>query len=170
MARKRRIREAWDAAPAQPFVSISKSLLQEPAWRALPFGARCLYVGLKSFFNGQNNGSIYLGVRKAAAELDASRSSTERWFKDLQEHGFIRPTQKAFLGSEGKASATYWRLTEIGHMGEQPTRDFKNWTPPENRIPHLKSGQTVPKIGTPRHDNRDMCHENRDGFASKPAA
>lgn len=170
MMARRRNKTSWDATPSQPFVSITKSMLQEPAWRALAFGARCLYVALKSFFNGQNNGSIYFGVRKAATELDASRSSTERWFRDLQEHGFIRPTQKAFLGLEGKASATHWRLTEIGYMGDQPSREFKNWMPPENRIPHLKSGQTVPIIGTPRHENRDTCHENRDGLASKPAA
>lgn len=169
MARKKS-RESWDAAPSQPFVSVLKPTLQEPAWRALPFGARCLYICLKSFFNGKNNGSIHLGVRKAAVELDASRSSTERWFKDLQEHGFIRPTQKAFLGVEGRGSATFWRLTEVGYMGDQPTREFKDWRPPENKIPHSKSGHTVPKIVTPRHENRDRCHENRDGFASKPAA
>jgi hypothetical protein len=170
MAKNNKTNASWDAAPSQPFVSILKPTLQEPAWKALPYGARCLYITLKSFFNGRNNGRIYLGVRKAATELKASRSSTERWFRDLRDHGFIRPTQGAFLGTEGHASATYWRLTELGYMGEQPTREFKQWAPDKNKSPHLKSGQTVPTIGTPRHENRDTCHENRDAFGQNPAS
>jgi hypothetical protein len=134
----KKAKQSWDAAPNQPFVAVLKPTLQEPAWRALSYGARCLYITLKSFFNGRNNGQIYLGVRKAAQELNASRSSTERWFRELQEHGFIRPTQKAFLGVEGHASATYWRLTELGCMGEQPTREFKEWRPERNKDPHRK--------------------------------
>jgi len=130
---KNRSREGWDAAPSQPFVSVIKATLQEPAWKALPYGARCLYITLKTLFNGKNNGRIYLGVRKAAQELNASRSSTERWFHDLQDAGFIRPTQKAFLGVDGHASATYWRLTEVGFAGEQPTREYRQWQPKKTK-------------------------------------
>jgi hypothetical protein len=130
---KRRSKEGWDAAPNQPFVSVLKPTLKEPAWRALSFGARCLYIQLKSLFTGKNNGKIYLSVRKAAEELNASRSSTERWFRELQDHGFIRPTQKAFLGLDGQATATYWRLTEVGCMGEQPTRDYLQWRPAKTK-------------------------------------
>ncbi|MFZ5674408.1 MAG: hypothetical protein ACOZAM_15740 [Pseudomonadota bacterium] len=168
MAKKNRTAESWGATPSEPFVSVLKPTLQEPAWKALPYGARCLYITLKSFFNGANNGRIYLGVRKAAKELGAAQSSTERWFRDLQDFGFIRPTQGAFLGMDGRASATYWRLTELGYMGERPTREYKEWQPVKNKTPHRKSVQTVPKIGTPRTENRDTCTENRDGLSENP--
>ncbi len=85
----------------QPFVQVLKPTLQEPAWKALPYGARCLYITLKSFFTGSNNGRLYLSVRKAADELGASSTSTERWFQDLIKHGFIVPTAGGFLGAEG---------------------------------------------------------------------
>ncbi len=148
----------------QPFVQVLKPTLQEPAWKALPYGARCLYITLKSFFTGSNNGRLYLSVRKAANELGASSTSTERWFQDLIKHGFIVPTAGGFLGAEGKGTATYWRLTELGFNGEQPTRDYKDWPDLKNRPPSQKKGRTVPKIGTPCPQNRDTCPQNRDGF------
>ncbi len=152
----------------QPFVQVLKPTLKEPAWKALPYGARCLYITLKSYYNGENNGRVYLSVRKAAEELDASPTSTEKWFHRLIQHGFIIPTRGGFLGTNGKGTATSWRLTEIGYMGEQPTKDYKDWPNIKNRTPSRKSGQTVTKIGTPRPENRDTCPENRDGFAPKP--
>ncbi|QIG48808.1 hypothetical protein G5V57_14370 [Nordella sp. HKS 07] len=164
MAKKNKTRESWDATPSQPFVAVLKPMLQEPAWLAMSYGARCLYITLKSFYNGSNNGNIFLGVRKAATLLGAVQSSTERWFRELQDHGFIRQTQGAFLGTDGHASATYWRLTEIGYRGERPTRDYQQWEPRKNKTPPRKSGQIVPKIGTPRTENEDTRPENEDGF------
>src|SRR4051812_46046049 len=108
-----------------PYVRILKPTLKEPAWMALSFGARSLYVLLKSYYNGKNNGDIYLGVRRAATELGAVRASVCRWYIELEEHGFIRKTKHASLGSDGKGEATHWRLTELGFRGDQPTRDFK---------------------------------------------
>ena len=148
----------------QPFVQVLKPTLQEPAWKALPYGTRCLYITLKSYYNGDNNGRIYLSVRKAAQELGASPSSTEKWFHRLIQHGFIVPTRGGFLGSNGKGTATSWRLTEIGFMGEQPTKDYKDWPNVKNRIPSQKMVHPVPKNGTPRPKKRDRCTKKWDGF------
>ena len=141
------------SAETQPFVQVLKPTLQEPAWKDLTFGARCLYVTIKSFFNGENNGRIFLGVRKAAAELGASRSSTERWFLELENHGFIVKTKPASLGSYGKGRATCWRLTELGYQFEskqgRPSREYKEWMP-KKQNPGIK-------IGTNRHQNRDSA-------------
>ena len=151
----------------QPFVQVLKPTLREPAWKALPYGARCLYITLKSYYRGDNNGRIYLSVRKAAQELGASRSSTEKWFHRLIQHGFIVPTRGGFLGSDGKGIATSWRLTELGFMGERPTKDYKDWPNIKNRIPSLESGRSVPRIGIVRPENRDGCPGKRDGFSPK---
>jgi hypothetical protein len=156
MSRKgRKTHESWEAAPSEPFISILRSTTKEPAWKAMTFGARALFVLLRSFYNGHNNGRIYLAVRKAAAELGASKTSVTTWFRELEEHGFIRPVQRGFLGVEGQAQASYWRLTEVGYMGEQPTREYRKWQP-KNKIPYQKMdeadqklGQGVPENGTP---------------------
>jgi hypothetical protein len=100
---KRRTRD-YDGE-VDPYVRVIKATLKEPAWLALSYGARCLYVLLKSYYNGKNNGRIYIGVRRAAKELGAGRASAERWFHELHEKGFIRATQSAFLGLEGKGTA-----------------------------------------------------------------
>ena len=145
----------------QPFVQVLKPTLKEPAWKALSYGARCLYITLKSYYFGDNNGRVYLGVRKAARELGASRSSTEIWFRDLTEHGFIVSTSGGFLGSDGKGTATSWRLTEIGYMGEQPTKDYKDWPSVKNRIPSQKMVHPVPKKGTGVPKNGTVFAQNR---------
>ncbi len=154
----------------QPFIQVLKPTLREPAWKALPYGARCLYITIKGYFMGFNNGRLYLSVGKAADELGASSTSAERWFQDLIKHGFIVPTAGGFLGAEGKGIATYWRLTELGFNGEQPTRDYKDWPDLKNITPYQKKGRTVTKIGTPCPQNRDTCPQNRDGFDPKTAA
>jgi hypothetical protein len=154
---------------ADPYVKIIKAMLKEPAWLALSYGARCLYVLLKSYYNGENNGRVYVGVRRAAKELGAGRNSAERWFRELDNLGFIEPTQRAFLGIDGKGSATHWRLTEIGYMGEQPTRDYKRWQPPEKKSLTPKKGRTVPIVVTPRPQNEDTCPQNSDALAPAEA-
>ncbi len=57
---------------AQPFAQVLKPTLQEPGWKALPYGARCLYITLKSFFTGSNNGRL---SRNSFAINDASNDS-----------------------------------------------------------------------------------------------
>jgi hypothetical protein len=45
----------------------------------------------------------------------------------LQHYGFIVMTEAGCLGVNGKGKAPHWRLTEIGYMHEQPTKDFLKW-------------------------------------------
>jgi hypothetical protein len=159
-----------------PYVQVLKPTLQEPAWKDLNYGARCLYITLKSFYNGENNGQIFLSARKAADELGTtSLSSIIKWFRELEDHGFIKPIETGHLGVEGHGLATTWRLTELGYMREQPSRDYKNWSPkkqnpvPKNgTVPFQKMEHPVPENGTPvphflkadrsRKWNTVLCH------------
>ena len=61
--------------PDDHFVQIYKTMLDEPAWKALPFGARCLYLELKALYNGTNNGELFLSVRMAASRLGCANKS-----------------------------------------------------------------------------------------------
>jgi hypothetical protein len=92
-------------------------------------GARSLYVALKLRYsdNFKNNGQIYLSLRDAAEEIGSGREEVCNWFRELQHYGFIVRTQAGYLGTEGRGRAPQWRLTEVGYMGDQPTRDFLKW-------------------------------------------
>lgn len=116
-------------SPEDYFIQIYKTFLDEPAWLALSCGARCLYILLKSYFNGRNNGKLFFSVRLAAQRVGCSPSSAHKWFKELEEKGFVRKATPGSLGIDGHGLATCWILTELGYMGIQPTCDFKNWKP-----------------------------------------
>lgn len=161
-------RKGRSKGATQPFVQVLKPTLRESAWMALPFGARCLYIALKARWNGHNNGELYLGVREGAKELGASKASIERWFHALVEHGFIRKTRGAFLGLNGNAQATRWRLTEVGYMNQQPTKDYQHWQPIEQTkpCPQNKDGVSS-QLGQGCPKNEDRCPKNEDGSGTK---
>jgi len=97
------------------------------AWLALPQGAKILWMTLHSYYNGHNNGSIYLSIRSATKLLSCAKGSTEAWFKELEEKGFIKKTQNGFLGIDGKGIASKWEMTHLGKGGTRATKDFEKW-------------------------------------------
>lgn len=143
-----------------PFVPVFRETLESKAWKAMSFGARLLFISLKSFYNykSDNNGKLFLPHRKAADLIGADKSHVARWFRELEFYGFIVKTKRAYLGFEGKGQAPRWRLTEIGlRDGQRPTHEFLFWdgTPFTDqsqrnkfRIPSAKSGQGVRKKRT----------------------
>ncbi len=125
----------------QQFVQLFNGLRAEPAWLALSFGARCLYVELKALYNGHNNnGRLMCSARFAAKVLGCSRTSATGYFRELQEKGFVVETKGGSLGSDGRGQGRMWRLTELGFMGEKPTTDYLDWKP--------VGTEGVPKTGT----------------------
>lgn len=112
-----------------PFVAILKETLDSPAWKSMSHGARSLYVALKRLYstNFRNNGRIYLSQRDAAKAIGSHHNQVCRWFRELQHFGFIVMTTPGSLGVEGKGKAPHWRLTELGYMGDPPSRDFQRW-------------------------------------------
>ena len=155
--------------PAQ-FVQLINAFRAEPAWRALSCPARLVYVEIKSLYNGQNNGRLMASVRWLVLETGISKSAVERALRDLQEHGFIVAMRGGYLGSEGKAQGTLWRLTELGHAGDQPTKDYRNWRP-KNKSPSPQRGQrviaerTLSAQGVPAE--RTGCPSREDTFGPK---
>jgi hypothetical protein len=112
-----------------PFVPMLVGTLDSEAWRAMSHGARSLYVALKRRYNQttHNNGRIFLSQRNAAEELNSHHGEIARWFRELQHYGFIVRTAVGSLGVYGRGKAPHWRLTEVGYMGEGPTREFDRW-------------------------------------------
>ena len=85
-------------------------------------GAKALYVVLKIYYGPRerNNGKVVLPIRRAAQELGRSaHEDVVRWFRELQHFGFI-----VLKGENKERRCCQWRLTELGYMREQPTREF----------------------------------------------
>ena len=112
-----------------PFVPLLIDTLDAPAWKAMSHGARSLYVALKRQYNVKihNNGRVFLSQRKAAHDIGSHHNEIARWFRELLHYGFIVQTTPGYLGVNGRGKAPRWRLTELGHMRDPPTREFRRW-------------------------------------------
>jgi hypothetical protein len=110
-----------------PFVPLLKDTLKTPAWKALSYGARALYVVLKWRYNGNLMNAVYVATRLAADELGAGRNNVKRWFRELEFYGFIVKVRAAHMGVNGHGRAAHWRLTDVKYLGKEPTREFLQW-------------------------------------------
>lgn len=100
--------------------------LVSPAYRELSCVARALYTEIKSFYNGSNNGEIFLSVRMAADRLGVSDNTANKALNALQAHGFIKPRVKGSFTRKVR-HATTWELTEYPLNNVLPTRDYQTW-------------------------------------------
>lgn len=116
------------------YAMLFRNLMEEPAWRALSSTAQALYPWLRLEWRGpsaNNNGSIRLSVRQAAAKMGVSINTAARAFHDLQAKGFLCVTERACLGLSGHAKSPAYELTEIemphsaGRGGRRLYRDWK---------------------------------------------
>jgi hypothetical protein len=110
-----------------PFVPLLKDTLRAPAWKALSYGARCLYVVLKWRYNKNLGNAVFVSTRVAARELGAGRDNVRDWFRELEFYGFIFKVRLAHHGVNGHGKAPHWRLTEERYLGKEPTREFLHW-------------------------------------------
>ena len=118
-----------------PFVPLIRTTLASPAWKQLSFGARSLYVVLRSYLrvDNLNNGKVFRSYRDAATDIGTkSKTSVQRWFRELEHYGFIAMTTGPCLGVDGDGIAAHWRLTECPTFDANgtyiaATRDFDRW-------------------------------------------
>lgn len=120
------------------FVRLDHKILNSNAYRALSANARSLLIELAMLDKGDNNGSLYLSVRDAAARLGVSDlTAAQTAFADLQQLGFIEMTEEAHfhVKAADKSRARCWRLTWLsGPNRKAPSWDFLEREPaPETR-------------------------------------
>jgi hypothetical protein len=115
-----------------PFVPLYNETLKSPAYRALSFGARALFLALRMRCI-RNNGHVYLSQRDAEEELGhKDRHDIANWFREMEHNGLIVQTKGASLGIDGKGKSSHWRFTDMptrngnGHL-DPPTKDFLRW-------------------------------------------
>ncbi len=151
---------------------MNNGFRQERAWKALNASARIVYVEIKSLYNGYNNGKVMASERELARRTGLGKNTVSRALDDLQEAGFIVQMKRGVLGIDGHGVGTLWRLTELGYLGERPTKDFKKWQP-KNKTPPPKWTQGAPKMdpvnaaSAPKMD--PGCPQNGPSKAPKTA-
>ncbi len=143
------------------FGRVPHELLRSNAYRSLSPNARSLLVELISIYNGDNNGSLYLSVRDAAARMGVvDLSAASRAFDDLQDMGFIVLTVDSTFrgGSSGKSRARCWRLTfEPGPGRKLATHDYREREPPP-KTPERKRMERGQRALKSYRKGRDRDH------------
>ena len=143
-----------------PFVPLPLAILDAPAWRAMDFIARALWIELrrKLGHGGLNNGKIFLSCRDAE-KIGANKDTIARRFVELEHYGFLRKTSEGFLGLNGRGIAPHYRFTDLAHGTHPPTRDFETWDGrPFVYVPRRASRKQTPVLSgrTPRIVSSDI--------------
>ncbi len=123
-------------------------MLACPAYRALSCQARSLLTELYRLHNGENNGYLFMGCRRAAELLNVGKNVPTKLFRELVDKGFVIVARDSNFDCKTK-EARAWTLTEFGVNGQPPTKDFMRWRP------DTKIQNTVPKSGTVSPQIRD---------------
>jgi hypothetical protein len=156
-----------------PFIPLFKETMRTPAWRAMSHGARSLFTELRFRYSNsfKNNGRLYLSQRDARKELGSGFEEIVNWFRELQHFGFIVQTTPGYLGVDGKGKAPHWRLTDIGYMGDPPTRDFLKWDGTKFERRGRRRKKTESRTGNPVHSATEIrctpATEIRSGSGGK---
>jgi hypothetical protein len=143
-----------------PFVPLPLAILDAPAWRAMDFIARALWIELrrKLRHGGLNNGKIFLSCRDAE-KIGANKDTIARRFVELEHYGFLRKTSEGFLGLNGRGIAPHYRFTDLAHGTHPPTREFEKWDgKPFVYVPRRASRKQTPVLSgrTPRIVSPDI--------------
>ena len=136
-------------------IRLYEWLTESAAWQHLSTAGRALYVLLKQRYKGMNNGRIILSVRQASDNLNISKTSASKAFRELQALGFVEVVIVGSFDSRKDGRATEWRLTEhsCDVSGQLPTKRFMSWVPGKNfTVPQggrsvPEGGQSVPQSG-----------------------
>jgi hypothetical protein len=123
------------------FVPVFRETMNCPAWKALSFGARALYIAIKARKAPKKN-CAYLSYRNALKDLGRrSHKKIAEWFSELQHYGFIVLEKHGSLGVDGKGKSPLWRIAELPNefTGELATKEFLKWDgvlyDPKARLP-----------------------------------
>jgi hypothetical protein len=118
--------------PNNKFVMLERWFWRCPAWQALPHPARSLYVELEMLYTGGNNGEIALSVRQAMERIRCSFNFTCKMFRELEEKGFAKPSQRGSFTWKAR-HATTWILTLHEYQGRPGSKEFMQWKPTEKQ-------------------------------------
>jgi hypothetical protein len=93
------------------YVKVPVSIQRSLAWKRLTCNARAAWVEIGFFYNGYNNGSIGISVRRLGDEMGISKNTAANAILELIKWGFLDQV-KASSFSQKRLCAEY-RLTHL---------------------------------------------------------
>ena len=113
---------------SDPHVRLFARMTNTPAWLHLSGNAIKLLLHVAAYDNGQNNGAIFMSVRRASEGTGLDRKTVMRGFVELQEKGFLRQVTPGSFKIK-RSPAAQWRLTwkTAPPLSMGPTNDYRVW-------------------------------------------
>ncbi len=125
------------------YIRRYEEMLASPAYRDLSTYGRCLLEEFQRTYRPGRNGKLSISTKHAAERINISEPTASNAFYELIDHGFIVLT-KGQLWQERKARE--WRLTfEPGAKNQEPTDEWMQWEPVQNKTRPKKQGQDCSK-------------------------
>lgn len=93
-------------------IRVYATLLDSPAWRCLASSAKALFVDLRTFLNGSNNGNISAALSLLKHKGWASSKTLSRALYELRALGFLVVTREGGL-KQGTRVPTLYRFTDL---------------------------------------------------------
>lgn len=110
------------------FIRLNHRLLDSVAWRSLTAQERAVLIETMKLHNGSNNGRIGFSCRQAARACNINKDTANKAFKRLVELGFLKQTSEGGFSYKVRHSPT-WEVTEFAVGREEPTKEYRDWTP-----------------------------------------
>lgn len=120
MAKGKPNRKGRNDGPVGRFARLPHEVMLSAAYRSLTPNARALLVEMMAMENGQNNGSLWLSIRDAAARIGlVNKESVGKAFDELTAAGLIALTKEAHFSVKAAETsrARCWRLTFLHWVG-----------------------------------------------------
>lgn len=119
---------------SEPFIQIGSEILCSPAYLDLSFSARAMLVEVLHFYNGRNNGTIWI-ASKVLQQRGFSRNTSTKALKELRSHGFLYMTKRGGNQSGGCSWFAITWLSINACLGQAldnfVPHAYKKWAPRE---------------------------------------
>ncbi len=98
----------------EPFIQISSLILNSKAYIDMSYSARSMLVEILHFYNGRNNGYIYIS-KKVLLDRGFSKNTATKALKELRTHGFLYMTRRGgnILGGCSWFAVTWLPINKV---------------------------------------------------------
>lgn len=114
---------------------LYESIVNSPAWLALPFSTRALYVQLRIKLKSSNNGNIDATAATLKHAGFRSPATVFRALRELETLGLMAKTRQGGIAAGGKVCNLFrftdkecWEWPKLGLPACKATKDWLAWT------------------------------------------
>lgn len=136
----------------EPFIQISDLVLASEAYKDLSFSARSMLIEMVKYYNGRNNGYIFIS-KQVLGSRGFSKNTATKALKELSSHGLIYMTKR---GGNLNGGCSWYAITwkpinriEGQNLGNFVKDAYVKWQP------LIKKDRS--EIGSAQHQNLGLA-------------